>query len=156
MYQATNYFEQNAHFVSADVSEVDSQFVTEPMTAVKLAEQPVSEEELLGSFEQAVSDRMEAISACSNLISGPLLIHQPHATGDRKSLVTSPPDRVPARSYLSPRQGSSALLAGIRGAGIWSSLLSNPWQRVIILASLALLLLMSGFDLMGVLILHMR
>jgi hypothetical protein len=130
MYQATNYFEQNAHFVSADVSEVDSQFVTEPMTAVKLAEQQVNEEELLGSFEQAVSDRMEAISACSNLISGPLT-HQPHTIVDREGLVT-------------------------RDAGIWSSLLSNPWQRGIILASLALLLLMSGFDLMGVLILHMR
>jgi hypothetical protein len=154
MYQATNYFEQNAHFVSADVSEVDYQFATEPMTAVKLAEQQVNEEELLSSFEQAVSDRMEAISACSKRVSGPLT-HQPHTTGDREGLV-------PARSFLSPRQSSSALPnvlvphAGTRGAGIWSSLLNNPWQRGIILASLALLLLMSGFDLMGVLILHMR
>ncbi len=155
MYQATGYFEQNANYMSADVSEVDSQFVTEPMTAVKLVEQQVSEEELLSSFEQGVSDRMEAIRACSNRVSEPLT-YQPHTTGDREGLVTCPPDRVPAWGYLSPRQGSSALLAGIRGAGIWSSLLSNPWQRVIILASLALLLLMSGFDLMGVLILHMR
>lgn len=46
MYQATGYFEQNAHYVSADVSEVDYKFATEPMTAVKLAKQQVSEEEL--------------------------------------------------------------------------------------------------------------
>jgi hypothetical protein len=39
---------------------------------------------------------------------------------------------------------------------MWSSLLSNTWQRGIILASLTLLLMMSGFDLMGVLVLHMR
>jgi len=34
--------------------------------------------------------------------------------------------------------------------------LSNPWQRGITLVSLALLLMMSGFDLMGVLVLHLR
>ena len=147
MYQATEYFGQNAHFVSADVSEVDYQFATEPMTAVKLAEQQVNEEELLSSFEQAVSDRMEAISACANRVSEPLT-HQPDTTGDRDSLV--------------PARGTSTLpnvlvpLAGTRGAGIWSSLLSNPWRRGIILASLSLLLLMSGFDLMGILILLMR
>ena len=46
MYQATGYFEQDAHYVAADVSEVSYKFATEPMTAVRLAEQQVSEEEL--------------------------------------------------------------------------------------------------------------
>ncbi len=46
MYQATGYFEQMAHYVSADVSEVDYKFATEPMTAMRLAEQQVNEEEL--------------------------------------------------------------------------------------------------------------
>jgi hypothetical protein len=126
MYQATGSFEQNVHYVSADVSEVDYQFATEPMTAVKPEEQ-VSEEELYRSFELA-------LTPCSNRVSGSLT-HQPYTTGDTEGLV-------PAR--------------GTRGTGIWSSLLSNPWQRGIILVSLGLSLLMSGFDLMGVLVLHMR
>jgi hypothetical protein len=47
VYQASGYFECNAHSTSADGSEVDDQFATEPLTAVKPAEQRVSEEELL-------------------------------------------------------------------------------------------------------------
>jgi hypothetical protein len=150
MYQAPGYFEQNADSVSV----VDDRFATEPMTTVQPAEQQVSEEELHRFFEQAISDRVQAISACLKCVSGPLT-HQPHTTGDGEGLV-------PARSYLSPRQGSSTFgsvlvpLAGTRDAGMWPSLLSKTWQRGIILVSLALLLLMSGFDLMGLLVLHMR
>lgn len=119
---------------------MDDQFATKPMTTVKPAEQRVSEEELLSSFEQA-------ISACSWRVSGPLT-HQPRTTGDRGGLVST--------------RGTSALpnvlvsLAGTRGAGCCASLLGKTWQRGIILASLALLLLMSGFDLMGLLVLYMR
>jgi hypothetical protein len=143
MYQASGYFERNAHSVSADVSEVDDQFATEPLTAVKPAEQQVSEEELLRFFEQAISDRMQAISAYSNRVSGSL-IHQPHTTGDTR-------DTGSVDGALSTES-----LRKCGGAGMWSSLPGNPWQRSIILASLALLLLMIGFDLMRVLVLHMR
>ncbi len=140
MFQASGSFEQNAHYVSADVSELDYQFATEPMTAVKLAEQQVSEEELYRSFELA-------LTPCSNRVSGSLT-HQPHTTGDREGLV-------PARS-TSTLPNVLVLRAGTRSTGIWSSLLRNPWQRGVILVSLGLSLLMSGFDLMGVLVLHMR
>ncbi len=140
MFQASGSFEQNAHYMFADVSEVDYQFATEPMTVVKQAEQQLSEEDLYRSFELA-------ITPCSNRVSRSLT-HQPHTTGDREGLV-------PARGTTT---FSSVLvpLAGTRDARIWSSLLSNPWQRGIILTSLVLLLLMSGFDLMGVLVLYMR
>jgi len=147
MYQAPDYFEQNADSVSADVSVVDDRLATEPMTAVQPAEQQVSEEELHRFFEQAMSDRLQAISAYLKCFSGPLT-HQPLTTGDGEGLV--------------PVRGTSTFgsvlmpLAGTRGAGMWSSLLSKTWQRGIILVSLALLLLMSGFDLMGLLVLHMR
>ena len=143
MYQAPSYFEQNADRVSADVSVVDDRFATEPMTAVKPAEQQVSEEELHRFFEQAMSDRMQAISACFKRVSGPLT-RQPYTIGDGQyaGSVEGMPSTKPLK------------LSG--GAGMWSSLLSNPWQRGITLVSLALLLLMSGFDLMGVLVLHMR
>ena len=140
MFQASGSFEQNAHYVSADVSELDYQFATEPMTAVKPVEQQVSEEELYRSFELA-------LTPCSNRVSGSLT-HQPHTTGDTEGLVPTR-DTSTFGSVLVP-------LAGTRGTAIWSSLLSNPWQRGVILASLALFLLMSGFDLMGVLVLHMR
>ncbi len=143
MYQTPDYFKQNADSVSVDVSMVDDRFVTEPMTTVKPAEQQASEEELHRFFEQAISDRVQAISACLKRVSGPLT-HQPHTTGDGRytGFVADVPSTEPLR------QGG--------GAGMWTSLLSNPWQRGIILASLALLLMMSGFDLMGVLVLHMR
>jgi hypothetical protein len=143
MYQASGYFEQNADSVSV----VDDRLATEPMTAVQPAEWQVSEEELHRFFEQAMSDRVQAISACLKRVSGPLT-HQPHTTGDGEGLV--------------PARGTSTFgsvlvpLAGTRGAGMWPSLLSNPWQCAITLVSLALLLLMSGFDLMGLLVLHMR
>jgi hypothetical protein len=135
MYQASDYFEQNAGRVSAEVSVVDDRFVTEPMTTVKPAEQQVSEEELHRFFEQAISNRMHRIN-------GPLT-SQLHTTDERRY----------AGSVVAPLAES---LRQQGGAGIWSSLLSDSWQRGIILASLALLLTMSGFDLMGVLVLHLR
>jgi hypothetical protein len=142
MYQASDYFEQNAGRVSAEVSVVDDRFVTEPMTTVKPAEQQVSEEELHRFFEQAISNRMQAVSACMHRINGPLT-SQLHTTDERRY----------AGSVVAPLAES---LRQQGGAGIWSSLLSDSWQRGIILASLALLLTMSGFDLMGVLVLHLR
>ncbi len=136
MDQAPGSFEQNTDGVSADVSLVDDRFATEPMTVVTLTEQQVSEEELHRFFEQAISARLHSIG-------GPLT-PWPHTTGDGR--YTTSVKRVPSTEPL--RQCG--------GAGMWSSLLSNPWQRGIVLASLALLLLMSGFDLMGLLVLHLR
>ncbi len=136
MDQAPGSFEPNTDGVSADVSVVDDRFATEPMTTVKPAEQQLSEEELHRSFELAISDRLHRVS-------GPLT-PRPHTTGDGG--YTASVEVVPSTEPL--RQCG--------GAGMWSSLMSNPWQRGIILASLALLLLMSGFDLMGLLVLHLR
>jgi len=136
MDQASRSFEQNSDGVSADVSLVDDRFATEPMTMVTPTEQQVSEEELHRFFEQAISARLHRIS-------GPFT-SRPHTTGDGRytASVKSVPSTEPLRQC--------------GGAEKWSSLLSNPWQRGIILASLALLLLMSGFDLMGLVVLHLR
>ncbi len=154
MHQASDYFEQNAGSVSADVSVVDDRFITELMTTVKPAEQQVSEEELHRFFEQAISDRIQAVSVYLNRINGPLP-SQPHTTDERECLVSARGTST-FGSVLESCLGDRYPLAGTRGAGIWSSLLSNPWQRSITLVSLALLLMMSGFDLMGVLVLHLR
>jgi hypothetical protein len=143
MYHAPSYFEQNVGRYAVDVSVVDDRFATEPMTAVQPAEQQVSEEELHRFFEQAMSDRVQAISACLHRVRGPLT-PGPYTAGYRR--YAGSVEVVPSTEPLRHR-GS---------AGLWPSLLSNPWQRGIILASLTLLLLMSGFDLMGVLVLGMR
>jgi hypothetical protein len=112
MYQASGYFERNAHSASADVSEVDDHFATEPLTAVKPAEQRVSEEELLSFIEQAISDRMQAMSACSNRVSGSLT-HRPSIAGDAR--YTGSVDGAPSTESLRKHGG----------AGMWSSLLGN-------------------------------
>lgn len=62
MYPASGSFEQDTHRVSAEVSVVDGQFATEPMTVVKQAEQQVSEEDLHYFFEQAISVRFNRVS----------------------------------------------------------------------------------------------
>jgi len=143
MYQAPGYFKRHAHCVSAAVSEVDEQFATEALTAVTPAEQQVSEEELLSCFEQAISDRMQASSACPHRLSGSLT-QQSYTTGDARD-TGSVDGALPTES-----------LRTRGGAGMWSSLPGHRWQGRIILASLALLLLLSGFDLMGALALLMR
>jgi hypothetical protein len=143
MSQEPGSFEQNADGISADVSVVDDRFATEPMTAMQPAEQQVSEEELHRFFEQAISDRVQAVRVRLDRISEPLTCQSSTIADVR---YTGTFAGVPSTEPLK--------LSG--AVGMWSSLLSNPWQRGITLMSLALLLLMSGFDLMGLLFLHMR
>lgn len=108
MYPASGSFEQDTHRVSAEVSVVDGQFATEPMTVVKQAEQQVSEEDLHYFFEQAISVRFNRVSE------------------------------------------------SLSGARMWSIQRSETWQHSIIQVCLALLLILSGFDLMGLLVLYLR
>ena len=136
-------FETNVDGMSTDASLVDNRFATEPIAVVKPAEQPLSEEELYTLFEQAISDRVQAVRARLNRISEPLT-HQPLTTGD--GWYTGSVEVEPCTEPL--RQCASV--------AIRSSLLSKTWERCLILANLALLLMMSGFDLMGVLVLYLR
>src|SRR5215813_2534000 len=57
MYQTASYTEPNV-----SVSVVD-RFATEPVTAIQVADEPLSEEELHTLFEQAMSDRLLAFGA---------------------------------------------------------------------------------------------
>ncbi len=138
MYQAEGYTEPKSGIIVDD-----DQFATQPVPTVETADEQLSEEELHALFEQAMSDRMQAISACLSPISGQLT-HRPNTTHhwwDVSSVEVEP-------STEQSRQCSAA--------GTWSSLLNTAWQRGITLACLALMLVMSGFDLMGLLILHIR
>ncbi len=143
MYQALAYSERKADRVTAGVSVVDDRFATEPIPVVKPAEQQLSEEELHTLFEQAISDRVQAVSARLSHISGPLA-RRPHTSGY---------ECCAASLQIAP---STEPLRQRSDGGLWPSLLSNTWRHGITLASLALLLVMSGFDLMGLLVLHMR
>ena len=62
-------FETNVDGMSADASVVNNRFATEPIAVVKPAEQPLSEEELYTLFEQAISDRVQAVRVRLNRIS---------------------------------------------------------------------------------------
>jgi hypothetical protein len=138
MYQAEGSTEPKSGIIGDD-----DQFATQPVPTVETADEQWSEEELHTLFEQALSDRMQANSACLRPISGQLT-HRPNTTHhwwDVSSVAVEP-------STEQSRQCSAA--------GTWSSLLTTTWQRGITLACLALMLVMTGFDLMGLLILHMR
>ena len=138
MYQAEGYTEPKSGIIVDD-----DQFATQPVPTVETADEQLSEEELHALFEQAMSDRMQAISACLSPISGQLT-HRPNTTHHRWDVSSVEVEPSTEQS----RQCSAA--------GTWSSLLNTMWQRGITLACLALMLVMTGFDLMGLLILHMR
>ncbi len=121
----------------------DDQFATQPVPTVETADKQLSEEELHTLFEQAMSDRMEANSVCLRPTSEQLT-HRPKATHHRWDVSSVEVEPSTEQS----RQCSAA--------GTWSSLLNMTWQRGITLTCLASMLVMTGFDLMGLLILHMR
>ena len=114
----------------------DDQFATQPAPTVETADEQLSEEELHAFFEQAMS-------ACLSPISGQLT-HRPNTTHHRWDVSSVEVEPSTEQS----RQCSAA--------GTWSSLFNTAWRRGITLACSALMLVMSGFDLMGLLILHMR
>ena len=122
--------EQYANCVYTDLPAVEDRFVTEPIIVVEPAYRQLNEEELHTLFEQAISDRVVAVSARLKRVSSALndcLPVSPEPTSQR--MHQAPVEVVPS-SWL--------------------------WQRFVIVASLALMFLLTGFDLMGVLVLHMR
>jgi hypothetical protein len=115
--------------VYADAPAVGDQFVTEPIIAVETVYQQLAEEELHTLFEQAISDRLLAISMRLKRISGPL----------------NAPQRVETATMLPGTQRRTRL-----------SLPGKVWRRYLMLSSVALMLMLTGFDLMGMLVLFAR
>ncbi len=122
--------EQYANCVYADLPAVEDRFVTEPIIAVEPAYRQLNEEELHTLFEQAISDRVVAVSARLKRISGALNDCLPVSSETTSQRMHQAPVEVVPSNWL--------------------------WQRSVIVASLALMFLLTGFDLMGVLVLHMR
>jgi hypothetical protein len=105
-------------------------------TAVQLAYKPLDEEALHTSFEEAISDRLVALH------------------GRLKHLGTS--SLSSTHDPILPSTRPSITTPVTQTATCPTSRLGKRWQHGITLIWLALLCMLLGFDLMGLLVLHMR
>ena len=123
---------------------VSDQFATAPMLMAAPAYQPPNEEELHTSFEQAISERLLVINKQLSLRSSSLS----HMQGlePRGESFGQPGSVSGASPTTEPLQEDSA------------KLLPGPARRLhgLIFGGLAVMMLLIGFDLMGLLVLFMR
>jgi len=114
------------HDVFADVAFVEDQFATDPIIAVYPAHafEQPDEEELHTSFEQAISGRVLAMSKQLSRISEPL--------------VNSGVVRTVKREH----------------GRLTKAFLSRVWKQSMLYVGLAVMFLLVGFDLMGVMMLY--
>jgi len=121
-----------------DTSMIEDCFATMPAVPAVSSQQVPDEEELHTSFEHAISDRLITVNRKLSLISGPLTdsarVHL-QATRRLNHSYSMPVVEVTARS--TPH-------ASMKGS----------WQRSLLLLSLAMMFLLVGFDIMGLLVLH--
>ena len=117
--------------VSTDMASIgDSLYETTPMPAFgPVFEQP-DEEELYTSFEEAISERVLAVNRQLSHLSS---VHR--RVGQNVSHV---------ECGRSSREGGALARVG------------NAWQSGVLLLSIALMLVLLGFDLMGLLVLHVH
>ena len=132
-----------------DTAVVEDRFVTMPVLPAAPADQPANEEELHTSFEQAISDRLLAVNKQLSLKSGPL------AHTERLELNTEPLSQHRQHSSITNVAPATEPLQQ-RSGKLLAELLGNVWQRSVIFASLALMLMLLGFDLMAFLVLYMH
>jgi hypothetical protein len=117
--------------ITANMPAPEDMYATAPMALLRPAYRQSDEEELHTSFEEAISDRVLAVNRQLQRLSGAL-------TSTRQ---------------VQPQTGSwlkKQVLA------LHSSSFEKVCPKGILFAALALLLLMVGFDLMGLLVLHMH
>jgi hypothetical protein len=119
----------DTYAVSTDIG--DALYATTPMPAFRPVFQQPNEEELYTSFEEAMSDRVLAANRrLSHLSRAQSRVQQSvsHVEGGRSS------------------RGSGGALARV----------GNVWQSGVLLLSMALMLVLLGFDLMGLSVLHVH
>lgn len=124
----------------SDTRELEDRFATMPeMPAYRRP----NEEELHTSFEAAISNRACLLNRQLSLKSGPLTYSgaqyiQPTTEPDSNSFVKSIdiPELQPPQVMFS------------------SSYSGSTWQRTIVFACAALMFMLLGFDMMGLLVLH--
>ena len=125
----------------ADTSMLEDWFATMPVLPVVASQQVPDEEELHTSFEHAISDRLCAVNKQLSLMSGPLT--DPERAYIQVTKQLSQSSSVPNSEIVVP--------SVVHTNPLW---LGTVWQRNFMIISLALMFLLVGFDLMGLLVLH--
>jgi len=118
--------------VSTDMVFIgDALYATTQMPAFRPVFQQPNEEELYTSFEEAISDRVLAVNRQLSHLS---------------------------RAHSRVRQSVSHVECGrnSRESGGALARVGNAWQSGVLLMSIALMLVLLGFDLMGLLVLHVH
>jgi hypothetical protein len=126
-----------ADFIT-DTSMVEDWFATMPAIPVVSSQQVPDEEELHTSFEHAISDRLITVNRKLSLISGPL----------------TDPERVHLQAAQELNRSYSMPNVEVTARSTSHASVQGAWQRSLLLLSLALMFLLVGFDIMGLLVLH--
>ena len=139
---------------SSDTSQLEDGFATMPeMPAISTIPtyQSLNEEELHTSFEQAISDRVlivnKQLSRKSDTFAHTYTYAQyiqPQLASESLHHSTLMVHRVPIPVQEQPQ------------VTLFSLLLGNIWQRSLIFVCMALMFMLIGFDLMGLLVLHVH
>ncbi len=119
-----------------DMEKLADRYATEPMSALSISLRHPDDEMLHTSFEHAISDRVEAL-------------HK------RLSRLTTSPLTETLRERTTDTLGNTISLMTIQPATATASL-RQSWRRRIIYSCLALIFTLLGFDLMGLLVIHMH
>ncbi len=124
-------------FASENSTSLDAPYATAPMAAVVPAYQPPSEEELHSSFEEAISGRLLAVhNRLERLNSRPVIAYT--TTGS----LQHPAIHQELRSFFQQPEQPLAH--------------QSSWKKIIIYIAFASIFLLIGFDLMGLLVLHLH
>jgi hypothetical protein len=127
----------------SDASIIEDRFATAPALPAVSTHQAPDEEELHTSFEHAISGRLIAINRRLSLISGPLTtLEQGHLQ------ITG----APQLTYVVANE-SNHKPSPVSSDQVNTKQLATIWQRAFLFASLALMFLVAGFDIMGLLVL---
>ncbi len=124
----------------SDTSELEDCFATMPEM---LAYQQPNEEELHTSFEAAISNRACVLNRQLSLKSGPLTY-----TGAQYAQPTTEPY---SNSFMKSLDIPELPQPQVT---LSSSYSDSVWQRTIVFACAALMFMLLGFDMMGLLVLH--
>jgi len=121
-----------------DIPVIEDWFATMPAIPAVSSQQKIDEEELHTSFEHAISDRLIIVNRRLSLISGPLTdpgrVHLPNT---QRLICSHSMPNVEVAAHSTPH-------ASMKGR----------WRPSLLLFSLALMFLLVGFDIMGLLVLH--
>ena len=121
-----------------DIPVIEDWFATMPAIPAVSSQQKIDEEELHTSFEHAISDRLITVNRKLSLISGPLTDpERVHLQNTQRLICSHSMPNVEVAAHSTPH-------ASMKGR----------WRRSLLLFSLALMFLLVGFDIMGLLVLH--